>query len=435
MSRPGDWYPLAGSDPVPGDPEQVRAAANHYGDIASRIRDAASSLLAVSTSAEGSSEAVAAFRDKASDVRTGILKAQTRYEGLADALGAYAPHLASAQDASLRALELAREAQSEAWSARTNENYLHDQVSQATDPVEVAEVNRRLGAQQQRADAADADLARARRQLEAAIDERDRAAETAIQQISDVEAVSPVRDQWHDKMRDWAGKVADAVAMWVEVLGEVLDRFSWVLVVVQIALMVAAFLIPGAAAVILLVKIVTAVVKALTLISKIVAAVKVATSLIQLMTGRKKLDVAVGAIAGVAAGAALGVLFDKFGTRAFNGAAAKLQLSEKMRFVRQGMKKPDLAAERWASEALADQSHMALLDLYERSTDYGRRAIAAGVTEMLVIDQVAGKVTPFVSNAVRAGVDFVLENPPLLTNDAPRTEPTRQAVPTPVVTY
>ena len=35
--RPRDWSPLAGSDPVPGDPEVVGAMARHYAATAREI--------------------------------------------------------------------------------------------------------------------------------------------------------------------------------------------------------------------------------------------------------------------------------------------------------------------------------------------------------------------------------------------------------------
>lgn len=425
MSRPGDWYPLAGHDPVPGDPDQVRAAAERYADIARRIRGAAENLLAASATADGSSEAVAAFRDKALDVREGILKAESRYDGLSKALYAYTPHLASAQADSRRALEMARAAQSEAQAARNNESYLRDQVEQTPDPIERAELARRLSAQEQRAGDADTVLEKARIQLAAAIDERDRAADVAIQQISDVEAVSPVRDQWHDEMRDRAGKVADTLAMWAEALDEVLSKYEWVLVALQVAVMVAALLIPGAMAIALIVRVVAAVVKTLTVVRAVVTYAQIASTTVQVASGRKP----VSALAGMIAGIALGVAFKRLGRRAFDGAAHHLTTSENMRFVRQGLKRPGERAERWARDALSDRSHVVLEELYGRSTEYGRRAIAEGVLKMVVIDEVKDRIAPVVSNSVQSGFDFVIENPPLRSNETPSRVPQQQTTP------
>ncbi|MFD0210167.1 hypothetical protein ACFVH9_13785 [Streptomyces hirsutus] len=39
--RPVDWQPLCESDPVPGDPEEIRAEVKHMVSVAKKLRDQA----------------------------------------------------------------------------------------------------------------------------------------------------------------------------------------------------------------------------------------------------------------------------------------------------------------------------------------------------------------------------------------------------------
>lgn len=408
MTRPQDWYPLAETDPVPGDPVKVTAAETHYRDIANRIRSAAANLLSVMNAANDTSDAVAAFRDKAADVRIGILKAETRYEGLADALGAYAPLLATAQSKSVVALRNAQEAHGEAWSARNNEAYLQDRIRQTIDPFEAAELSRDVGFQRSRAEQADADLASARSLLDQAITERDDAAKAAIQQIDDVEAVSPVRDQWHDKVRDWAGRIADQVAAWAEEIGKILDKYTWVILALQVAIIVVSFVVPGVGAVAAAIRVVAGVVRALTYVAKAVKWAAGVALVVRFVTGRTSLDevvrkgvgAAVAALASVALGKLVSFVTGKIGYAGFRHAAKSLHTSEKMRIVRQGLKDPSGRADTWASRALADHSAGALESLRSRSTDYGRAAIKEGLELMTKETQITDYVVDGASDRV-----------------------------------
>ncbi len=50
--RPTDWSPLAGSDPVPGDPDEVERAARSLADMAEEITRQTANLRRLA-SAEG----------------------------------------------------------------------------------------------------------------------------------------------------------------------------------------------------------------------------------------------------------------------------------------------------------------------------------------------------------------------------------------------
>src|SRR4051794_28587936 len=120
MGRPWDWSPLAGADPVPGDPVGVGEAARHYAQIAHEITAQAQHLRALAPGARGGggggarhyaqiaheitaqaqhlralaqgtgdawdADAGRVFRDHAGDLAGRITKAQARYEAAARTL-------------------------------------------------------------------------------------------------------------------------------------------------------------------------------------------------------------------------------------------------------------------------------------------------------------------------------------------------------------
>lgn len=98
--RPVDWSPLAGRDPVPGEPDQVEELGGHYQRVASAISDAATKLRQIAERQDMQSEAVDAFRGTAREVADDISRAHERYDGVGRALIGYAPELRDAQSRS-----------------------------------------------------------------------------------------------------------------------------------------------------------------------------------------------------------------------------------------------------------------------------------------------------------------------------------------------
>jgi hypothetical protein len=60
--RPQDWSPLAGCDPVPGDPDEVERIGNRYVETANALRDQAARLRALSSDRSWDSDAADEWR-------------------------------------------------------------------------------------------------------------------------------------------------------------------------------------------------------------------------------------------------------------------------------------------------------------------------------------------------------------------------------------
>jgi hypothetical protein len=223
MARPVDWSPLAGSDPVPGDPYEVARMGRHYTDVADAIDRAASKLRQLAGGNDDQeSDAVDALDDDCQQVADDISRAHKRYAGVGAALTTYFPALEQAQADSLAALTAAQQADSSHRAATTRQN-------DAQSPGE-------HDAAQQDIDAANTALGSARTKLQHAIEHRDNAARTAVNAIKDVQDSGDLNDSWWDnwghKIVEVIQKIASAVAMvagilalcvgWIPIIGQAL---------------------------------------------------------------------------------------------------------------------------------------------------------------------------------------------------------------------
>ncbi|MBV9013135.1 MAG: hypothetical protein JO272_14000 [Pseudonocardiales bacterium] len=234
--RPVDWSPLAGSDPVPGEPDRVEQLGRHYQRVAAAISEAARKLRRIAEHQDMRSEAVEAFRDRAREVADDISRAHERYDGVGRALTGYAPELRDAQSESAAALVQARRAEDDLTTANRLAHAAQARISAAptgTDTIaDQGDHRRALTA----ADAARDDLAAARRRLSRATECRDAAARRAMSLVEDVKDSGDLNDSWWD---DWGAKIvkvivkaADAVAVvagvlallvgWIPVVGQAL---------------------------------------------------------------------------------------------------------------------------------------------------------------------------------------------------------------------
>lgn len=250
MRRAIDWSPLEiGSDPIPGDPDLVRAGGEQYLSVADAIKGAASTLRSMELD-EDESEATAALITNAGDVADDIERAEARYRETGLALTAYAPRLASAQDESLSALEIARQAQQDAAAAETSRWQLMTLSNSDDDPAAAAEHREQTQQAEAQGDAAADQLARARRLLQSAIDDRDSAASDAANRIQSIVEGDDLNDSWWD---NWGADLLAAItdiAGWISTIAGVLALcVSWIPVVGQV-LAGALLIVAGVAAVV-----------------------------------------------------------------------------------------------------------------------------------------------------------------------------------------
>lgn len=229
MSRPSDWSPLAGYDPVPGDPDQVRASARQYRDTAEAIRTAAARLREITDgTADARGQYIEAFRTQADGVADKVEKAYDRYDKTAEALEGYAPELERAQDTADRALQRAKDAEAEAqqWEASSpswdgpipgSPGAMGRDIDQDAWDDYRAERDRVQG----RVDAARGEIEAQRRVMEQAVADRDDAADRARRSIEDIIEHDGLEDSWWENVKQGLAAVADiagTIATWAGVL-------------------------------------------------------------------------------------------------------------------------------------------------------------------------------------------------------------------------
>lgn len=210
MARPADWSPLAGSDPVPGDPAGILAEAAHLASVAEQIAGQVAVLrkIAGGQSDEKGQHAVK-LQSAASDTAGQLDKATGRYRETAAALNAWVPELEYAQAQSLKALSQAQEA---SGRQRANQPVQRPPGTHLT-PADRQEDQARSNALSQ----ADADLAAAQAMLAAAVSHRDQAAAQAVSRIRS--AISADTDSWWDDFTGFLGSAWNWVKdHWVPLL-------------------------------------------------------------------------------------------------------------------------------------------------------------------------------------------------------------------------
>ena len=215
MARPTDWSPLAGSDPVPGDPGRISQEAAHLSSVAGQIHDQVGQLRAI---ASGQSAEKGLHVDKlksaSADVANGLDQVIGRYQKTSDALNAWVPELDYAQNLSLRALTMAQDA---AGRQRANQP--------ATYPSGYQETAQDKQDDQQRASAlnqANADLATARQMLDRATSHRDQKGRETRNKIENA-IHDGVTDSWWEST---FGNAWDAFSNWVTEHADIIKKIA-----------------------------------------------------------------------------------------------------------------------------------------------------------------------------------------------------------------
>lgn len=231
-----DWSPLdCPSDPIPGDPDVVRETARQFMNTATSLGNASRNLRQLQF--DGCSEFVTKFIEKSSKLAAQLDLVRVRYEAAGPALTNYVEALSSSQATSLSALNDAAHARAvyNRQHAIAASNYNHAKA--ATTPHEQQQwVEATKQAVTQR-NAALADVNDAKRRLQAAIDQRDSAGDTAAGQIEQAVANSPLNDSVWDKFTEYIGKpIIDAVVTAGKWVWEHIDGIALTLTILSVAL-------------------------------------------------------------------------------------------------------------------------------------------------------------------------------------------------------
>lgn len=203
----GSWYPLAWSDPVPGDPAAVRAAARRYRDVAVRITRASDDLRTVAAGLADASLAVDEVRTRAVEVADRVAAAHDRYAVTGAALEDYADGLDRAQQVAQDALVAARRAAQAVENADQDVLRWAQQAAEAVDAAQAAGYERLADAARDSRDDAERALARARDLLDEAVVVRDTAARAARDLIERVLGQDGLADSL------WTGLVTAGAAV------------------------------------------------------------------------------------------------------------------------------------------------------------------------------------------------------------------------------
>jgi len=220
VARPPDFEPLADSDPVPGDPDEIARLGRRYADTAAEIARQAGNLHKLASATPDGWEGLAGpvFRSKASDLAGRISAAHDRYATAGKALQHAAPDLAEYQQDAYRAVYAAKAAAQQLAAS------LPPPPAPPGSPPPPSATPAQLAAAQSRsmryADA-QGDITAARQNFSTAVDAYTQAAARAASAISGAISDDGVHDSWWQRNFHWLSKVFKIVAIVIIVLAVV----------------------------------------------------------------------------------------------------------------------------------------------------------------------------------------------------------------------
>ncbi|MGI5437086.1 hypothetical protein ACQEV4_06375 [Streptomyces shenzhenensis] len=241
--RPRDWHPIADSDPIPGDPDQVAALGRQLRKTAEELDRQIRNLKAVAEVDSWDSKAGTEFRAKAKGNVKKLEAALKRYDTAADALGTrvdevgggyqdklharpmnYASDLNRAQEIADAALRDAKDAEDRKGAAQRSLDGLTGNGGKKED----ADKDRK-GLEAKR-DAAGDEINAAREKVNAATRIRNDAAKRACESIDAVISHDSLKDGFWDTAVAWVADVTATIATWCGILSLVV---GWIPVVGQ----------------------------------------------------------------------------------------------------------------------------------------------------------------------------------------------------------
>ncbi|MFF7310286.1 putative T7SS-secreted protein [Streptomyces sp. NPDC008137] len=120
--RPRDWQPLVDSDPVPGDPEEIRDEVKHMKAVASSLRDQSDRLKAIKRDDELKGKYAAKLRDDSEVLEKHLREVASRYERVHVHLSNWANELEHYQGEADKVLDNAKRKQEELDTERAKKD-------------------------------------------------------------------------------------------------------------------------------------------------------------------------------------------------------------------------------------------------------------------------------------------------------------------------
>ncbi|MFF7373765.1 hypothetical protein ACFY96_00670 [Streptomyces massasporeus] len=119
--RPVDWQPLCDSDPVPGDPEEIRAEVKHMVSVAKKLREQAKNLQAISGEDTLKGKYVKSLREESGTLEKHMREVAGRYERVHGHLTKWSNELEDFQSDADKVLQQAKEKQGEIEAEKKKE--------------------------------------------------------------------------------------------------------------------------------------------------------------------------------------------------------------------------------------------------------------------------------------------------------------------------
>jgi uncharacterized protein YukE len=215
--RPSDWEPLAGADPVPGDPGKVRELARHLRDVAHTIEQQSEKLRTMCSSDYWDADAAKKFDHTAQDRAKELSKVYDRYHAASKALDEYVPTLEEEQ---ARSLTYRTEAQALEDDRRAAQARLDSDAAQPADAPE------RDGHSNDASTVSDfhSHLKTLQDKLAESVRRVHDAARTAAGHLDDTIHHDGLKDGWSDHLKQWVHEHADVIkwiAHWAGIIATV----------------------------------------------------------------------------------------------------------------------------------------------------------------------------------------------------------------------
>ncbi|MFH8562853.1 hypothetical protein [Streptomyces sp. NPDC017988] len=202
--RPVDWQPLCDSDPVPGDPEEIRDEVKHMISVAKKLRDQAKNLKAISDDETLKGKYVTSLREESSTLEKHMREVAGRYERVHGHLTKWSNELEDFQGDADKILREAKEKQDEIEADKAKKSDSKDKDAPDASPSGIS--------------SADDPLHSYRARLHTVTSDRDTRADHHAGKIRD-EIDDVIEDSWWDDVKGWVHDNADLIKAFIDVLG------------------------------------------------------------------------------------------------------------------------------------------------------------------------------------------------------------------------
>ena len=235
MSRPADWEPLAGSDPVPGDVYEVTQLSGQLRQIAQTISEQADKLKKLTTSEYWDSEASRKFDGTSQKAASDLDKVYRRYEAAYEAVNGYISPLETEQAGTLSLLQQAQALESAHRQAQARLTQDAAQKWTKPDGTVIPFPPQHLDDESAVAGYG-AQLSALQAQMNEAVGRIQSAAQQAANRVSSAADHDGLKDSFWDKVGHVASEIGHAIITVLKVASDILSKISSIVGVLALIL-------------------------------------------------------------------------------------------------------------------------------------------------------------------------------------------------------